>query len=189
MIGNDTGDACCTALVASSGMSGIPVLVPLRSLQPTMSSTLFRNSALVPTRAKSSAHALMIALRVSSALSFESMKSTTTLRPASPPLPLMYLPKPMTASREPANAPGASGVSTSAITAMRISSALTPTSVACGASLGVLAAPAPGTAAASTLATTASRGRDRQREPSRSHHQLPPNAAGSRPHAENMFML
>ena len=96
----------------------------------------------------------MIALRVSSALSFESMKSTTTLRPPSPPLLLMYFPNPRTASREPANAPGASGVSTSAITAIRISVGVTPTSVACGASLLESAAPAPGTPAASTLAST-----------------------------------
>jgi len=33
----------------------------------------------------------MIALRVSSPLSFESMKSTTTFRPASPPCPFFGL--------------------------------------------------------------------------------------------------
>src|SRR5690349_14564685 len=53
----------------------------------------------------------------------------------------MYFAKPSTASRDPLNAPGASGVSTSAITAMWISDGETPTSVASVA--GLVAAPAP----------------------------------------------
>ena len=44
----------------------------------------------------------------------------------------MYLPKACTASRAPAYAPGASGVSTSAITAMCNSVGVIPTSVAAG---------------------------------------------------------
>ena len=137
MIGNDTGDFCCEMSVVSSGMSGRPVGWPLMSLQASMSSTLFRNSAVVPTIAKSFWHAWMIALRVSSALSLESMKSTTTLRFARPPFELMYLPKPCTASADPLNRPGASGVFTSAMTAMWISVGLTPTSLALGASLAL----------------------------------------------------
>ena len=43
---------------------------------------------------------------------------------------LMYLANPCTASRAPAYAPGASGVSTSAITAIRISVGVTPISEA-----------------------------------------------------------
>ena len=46
-----------------------------------MSSTLLTNSASPPTIAKSLAQAVMMALRVSFGLSFESMKSMTTLRP------------------------------------------------------------------------------------------------------------
>ena len=42
----------------------------------------------------------------------------------------MYLAKPSTASRDPWKSPGAAGVSTSAITAIRIVVAVTPTSVA-----------------------------------------------------------
>ena len=60
-------------------------LAPALSAQFTMSSTLVRNSAEVPTSAKSCRHAVMTPLRASLALSFESKKSTTTLRPASPP--------------------------------------------------------------------------------------------------------
>src|SRR6476659_2949496 len=66
------------------------------------------------------------------------MKSTTSLRPAMPPPPallLMYFAAPFTPSTAPLNSPGASGLSTSAITAMWISLAVTPISVALGVSL------------------------------------------------------
>ena len=89
----------------------------------------------------------MMALRVSSTLSFESMKSTCTFRPASPPCALMYLPHACTASAAALNRPGASGVFTSAMTAIRIVVAVTPTSVALGFSFvdwAALRAPADG---------------------------------------------
>ena len=68
-----------------NGRSGMPVTAPVESLHPVMSSMFDKKTADVPTIAKSFWQALMIAFRVSSPLSFESMKSTTTLRPASPP--------------------------------------------------------------------------------------------------------
>src|SRR4051812_9451274 len=94
-----------------------------------------RNSASVPTSAKSCWHAVMIALRESFGLRCESMKSTFTLRPAIPPVALMYLAAPFTASTADWNRPGANGLSTSATTAMRIWVGVTPTSVALLASL------------------------------------------------------
>ena len=75
------------------------------------------------------------------------MKSTCTLRPASPPWALMYLPQPWTASAAGLKSPGASGVLTSAITAIRIVVGVTPTSVALGCSFvdwAALRAPADG---------------------------------------------
>ncbi len=111
-------------------MSGMPIAWPAWFTQPSMSSTRFRKMAEVPTRAKSCEHALMTALTDSSWLSFESMKSTTTLRPASPPWALVYFAQPFTPSTEPWNRPGDSGVSTSATTAMRIVVGVTPTSLA-----------------------------------------------------------
>ncbi len=99
MIGNDFGEHWCATSVWSVGTSGSPVTCPALSTHVSSGSTLLRNNALVPTMAKSSWHALITALRASSALSFESMKSTSTLRPASLPLvPLMYLPKACTPS-------------------------------------------------------------------------------------------
>ena len=85
VMGNDTGESCCASHSVTTGTSGSPVSAPALSGHATRSSTLFMNSAPVPTIAKSFWHALMIVLRVSSPLSFESMKSTTTLRPARPP--------------------------------------------------------------------------------------------------------
>src|SRR6266511_4307077 len=78
----DTAEHWCTGSVVTNGKSGMPSASPALFTQPVMSSTLLTNSALVPTMAKSSPHALMIALRVSLALSFESIWSTTTLRQA-----------------------------------------------------------------------------------------------------------
>ncbi len=51
-----------------------------------MSSTLFMKTTAVPTIARSSLHAEIVALRASSALSRESMKSMTSFRSAIPPL-------------------------------------------------------------------------------------------------------
>ena len=86
----------------------------------------------------------MTALRVSFALSFESMKSTTTLRPARPPALLIVAPHAFTASAPALNRPGTIGLSTSAITAMRISVSVMPTSSAftfCCAPAGTRATP------------------------------------------------
>src|SRR6476660_2765077 len=80
----------------------------------------------------------MMPLRVSLALRCVSMKSTTSLRPAMPPPPsllLMYFAAPLTPSAAPLNKPGARALSTSARTAMWISFAVTPISVAFGVSL------------------------------------------------------
>src|SRR6478609_4793724 len=80
----------------------------------------------------------MMPLRVSLALRCVSMKSTTSLRPAMPPPPallLMYFAAPFTPSAAPLNRPGARALSTSASTAMWISLAVTPISVALGFSL------------------------------------------------------
>src|SRR6478735_2910830 len=80
----------------------------------------------------------MMPLRVSLAFRWVSMKSTTSLRPAMPPPPallLMYFAAPFTPSAAPLNRPGARALSTSASTAMWISLAVTPISVALGFSL------------------------------------------------------
>src|SRR4029450_10954527 len=71
----------------------------------------------------------MTALRASSALRCESMKSTCTLRPASLPWPFWYLANACTPLTTAWDAPGRTGVSTSAITAIRIVSAVTPISL------------------------------------------------------------
>ena len=92
----------------------------------SMSSTLFRKSADVPTTAKSSEHALMTALRESSARQVRVDEVDDDLALASPPCLLTYFAQPSTPSTEPWNSPGASGFSTSAMTAMRISSACDP---------------------------------------------------------------
>jgi hypothetical protein len=70
----------------------------------------------------------MMALRASFASRCESMKSTTSLRPARPPWALMYFAKPFTAAGTLANRPGSSVFSTSATTAMRIVVGVMPTS-------------------------------------------------------------
>ena len=132
---NVVGEHCCTTSVVTTATSGSPVAAPALSTHASMSSTLFTKSADVPTTAKSSEHALMKALRESSADRCESMKSTTTLRLASPPCLLTYFAQPSTPSTEPWNRPGASGFSTSAMTAMWISSGVIPTSDAVGFSL------------------------------------------------------
>src|SRR6185436_3125026 len=94
------GEHCCATSVATTAMSGIPVAAPVLSTHASTSSTLLRKIADVPTIAKSSAHALMTALRDSSALRCESRKSTTTLRPASPPCAFVYFAHPRTPSTE-----------------------------------------------------------------------------------------
>ena len=110
-------------------MSGMPVAFPAESLQLVMSAGVDRSSVPVPTSAKSSEHALMRALRVSFGFSFESMKSTLTLRPPIPPLAFTYLPHPWTPLTMPSSTFGAIGLSTSATTATLMVLAVTPTSL------------------------------------------------------------
>ncbi len=129
-------------------MSGSPVFAPVESGQLVSSSTVCNSSAPVPTSAKSSAQALMIALRASLALSLESMKSTCTLRPAIPPFALTYFPQPLTPSTMPWSTPGTIELSTSATTATLMVLAVTPTSLAalgfdCARAGAPLSAPAP----------------------------------------------
>ena len=133
LIGYDSGLHCWTTSVVTTGRSGSPVMAPAWSLQACMFATLLRNRAEVPTSAKSWVQALMTAFCASLSESFESMKSTTSLRPAMPPCALMYLAKPWTPATEPANRPGSTGTSTSATTAIRIVVGVTPTSVALSA--------------------------------------------------------
>src|SRR5436309_13503432 len=61
-------------LVTSDATSGMPVAAPAASAQLVMSVMSFSSNAAVPTSAKSSPHALMVALRASLGFSFESMK-------------------------------------------------------------------------------------------------------------------
>ena len=117
------------ALVTSAAMSGMPVALPAESAQLVMSSGVCRSNVPVPTSAKSSEHALMMALRVSFGFRCESMKSTWTLRPPIPPLAFTYLPHPWTPSTMPFRTPGAKVLSTSAMTATLTVLASTPTSV------------------------------------------------------------
>ncbi len=140
-------------------MSGMPIAAPAEFLHATMSSTLLRNSASPPTMAKSSAHALMMALRVSFGFNFESTKSIATLRPAMPPSLLTCLAQAFIASTDFWNRPGWMGVSTSAMTATRISESVMPTSSALGLAL---CAPAPATAKRGADQPDHDRDRDQQ---------------------------
>ncbi len=155
----ETGEHWCAISVCSTGTSGRPVAFPAWSTQLVIGSMLFMNSAVVPTMAKSSWHARTSALRASSALNFESMKSTCTLRPpATPPLALTNLANALTPSTDPWNRPGRAALSTSAITAMRIVSAVTPISpvagcCCCGRALAVVGASAPTSPIATTNTT------------------------------------
>ncbi len=114
---------------------------------------LVMNAAAVPTSAKSSAHAVMIALRVVAGLSFESMKSTFSLRPATPPLAFTDFTAALTPSTVPWKRPGLSGLSTSATTAMRISSAVTPMSLSATALAAAFDCAATGPARVATPAS------------------------------------
>ena len=139
--GKDTGEQ--PSLVPTiAPTSGRPTAAPAWSLQDVMSSAVERNNAAVPTSARSCEQAVMTELRARFAFNFESMKSTTSLRPAIPPPPallLMYFAAPCTPSTTPWKRPGEKGLSTSATTAIRISVAVTPISVALGAGAFVCA--------------------------------------------------
>src|SRR6516162_7337644 len=56
VIGNETGEFCCTSQSVTTGTSGSPVFAPALSGHETRSSTLFMKSAPVPTIAKSFWH-------------------------------------------------------------------------------------------------------------------------------------
>ena len=134
--GKETGEHDSATPVTTAPMSGRPVAAPAWSVQLIWSSTVGRNSAAVPTIAKSFWHAVITPSRAALPLSFESMKSTTSLRPAMPPPPSLlfrYLAADRTPSTTPWNSPGTNALSTSASTPILISVALTPISVAFGA--------------------------------------------------------
>ena len=110
----------------------------------------------------------MVALRVSFGFSFESMKSMTTFRPARPPSLFTTFAQAFMASTDALNTPGASELSTSAITATWISVAVMPTSSALGFELWAPADTVPTVARPTTAMTTASvadRTRERRKVP------------------------
>ena len=92
----------------------------------------------------------MITLRVSFGLSFESMKSTTSLRPATPPALLITFVAALTPLTADLKTPGAIELSTSATTAMLIEVGVTPTSLAVFAAARGVTAPVGRTSAATT---------------------------------------
>ena len=89
------------------------------------------------------------------------MKSTASLRPATPPWELMYWTAALTPFTPPWNRPGANGLFTSATTAMRISRPVTPMSVAFAAAADCAEAGAPtaSTAPAARLSVVTSTAR------------------------------
>ena len=109
----------------------------------------------------------MMALRVSLGFNFESMKSMTTLRPAMPPPLLTTFAHAFMASTDFWNRPGCTGVSTSAITARRISESVMPTSSALG-----LALCAPATVTVEPISATTATAIASTRE----NRKVPPNA-------------
>ena len=167
-IGNAFGAQPSPTFVTSAATSGRPVAAPALSAQLVSSWNVCSSSAPVPTSAKSSEHALMIALRASFALSFESMKSTWILRPPMPPLALAYFPYPFTPSTMPCSTPGTIGLSTSSTTAMRIVVGVIPTSLAVLPDLDCASAGAPDNAVPTSArtATNAMRNGLRMESPS-----------------------
>src|SRR6516165_4460493 len=114
---------------AKAARLGIPTALPAASLQPSMSLRSSSALAEVPTIAKSFWQAWMTQLAVAFGSSLESQKSTTTLRPASPPLALTSLAHSLTAFTDFWNSPGTSALFTSAIMATWMVLAVSPTSV------------------------------------------------------------
>ncbi len=130
----------------------MPMALPAASLQPSMSERSSSALAEVPTSAKSFWQALMTQMVVALGSSLESQKSTTTLRPASPPLPLTMLAHALTALTDFWNRPGASDVLTSAIMPILMVVAVSPTSVPGAAEVGREAAVLPQPAAVADAA-------------------------------------
>src|SRR5580693_4194531 len=114
---------------AKAARSGMPTALPSAFLHPSTSEMSSSALAEVPTRAKSFWQAWMTQLVVALGSSLESQKSTTTLRPASPPLALTMLAQALTAFTDFWNRPGAREVSTSAIMPILIVVAVSPMSV------------------------------------------------------------
>src|SRR5690348_9753637 len=133
---------------AKAARSGMPAALPAAFLQPSMSERSSSALAEVPTRAKSFSHALMTQLVVAFGSSLESQKSTTTCRPASPPLALTMLAHAFTAFTDFWNSPGASDVSTSAIMPILMVVAVSPMSLPAAAEPAGEAAVVPGAAVA-----------------------------------------
>src|SRR5580700_3607289 len=119
---------------AKAARSGMPMALPAAFLHPSMSDRSSSALAEVPTSAKSFWQALMTQLVVAFGSSLESQKSTTTLRPASPPLELTMFAQALTAFTDFWKIPGATGLSTSAIKPTLMVVAVIPTSLA-GAAL------------------------------------------------------
>src|ERR1700722_11396048 len=107
----------------------MPMALPAAFLQPSTSERSSSALAEGPTRAKSFAQALITQLVVALGLSWESQKSTTTLRPASPPLALRPAAHALTAFTEFWNRPGTSGLLTSAMMPTLMVVAVSPMSV------------------------------------------------------------
>ena len=114
---------------AKAARLGRPTALPAAFLHPSMSARSSSALAEVPTRAKSFWQALMTQLVVALGSSLESQKSTTTLRPASPPLALTSVAQALTAFTDFWNSPGTSGLFTSAIRPTLMVVAVSPTSV------------------------------------------------------------
>src|ERR1700722_20213298 len=107
----------------------MPMALPAAFLQPSTSERSSSALAEGPTRAKSFAQALITQLVVALGLSWESQKSTTTLRPASPPLALRPAAHALTAFTEFWTSPGTSGLLTSATIPTLMVVAVSPMSV------------------------------------------------------------
>src|ERR1700721_753555 len=126
----------------------MPIAWPAAFLQPSRSERSSSALAEVPTRAKSSWQALITQLVVAFGSSLESQKSTTTLRPASPPFALTMSAHALPAFTAFGNSPGASDVSTSAIMPTLTVVAVSPMSVPGAADPAGVAAVVPDVAAA-----------------------------------------
>src|SRR6516164_3194587 len=114
---------------AKAARLAMPAASPWAFLQPSMSLRSSSALAEVPTIAKSFWQAWMTQLAVALGSSLESQKSTTTLRPASPPLALTSVAHCLTAFTDFWNSPGTSALFTSATMATWMVLAVSPTSV------------------------------------------------------------
>src|SRR5258708_27604901 len=114
---------------AKAARLGRPTAFPAAFLPASMSERSSRALASVPTRAKSFWQALMTQFEVALGLSWESQKSITTLRPASPPAALTSLAHAFIAFTDFWNRPGTSGLLTSAMRPTLMVGAGSPTAL------------------------------------------------------------